>query len=449
MIEIIFLTCGIAGFLMLGLLLRTSILEKKSRAIITSAGLFILFTALWFGSFLIFKNMPVIMVLYSFVFIIFILLFFMPIGKTTPITIGEITRRIDERDTIFAREEYHAGTEKYEIYYAKHPEFKEIDNKIRNLPELLSPGGRYYDSIRSKYISSVFDIIETLGDKVDGSISTASREIDASSITNTIKELTINMGADDVGIASLNPAFIYSHVGRGIEPWGKPINNTHRFAIVFALEMDHHKIEHAPELPATEESALNYLKGATISISMAKFIRHLGYPARAHIAGSNYQIMLPPVACDAGLGELGRMGYLISPRFGARIRLGAVTTDLPLISDKPIVFGVQDFCKKCLKCAINCPSNAIPEGDKETIRGVEKWQLNVEKCLRYWRIIGTDCGLCMKVCPYSHPHTLSHNIIRHSISRSSFARTVSIYGDDLLYGKKLNYRYRQNENDSW
>jgi epoxyqueuosine reductase QueG len=146
--------------------------------------------------------------------------------------------------------------------------------------------------------------------------------------------------------------------------------------------------------------------------------------------------MLPPVAHAAGLGELGRMGYLISPRFGARIRLGAVTTDLPLIPDRPVVFGVQDFCSACRKCAVNCPSGAIPAEGKEWVRGVEKWQLGIEKCLHYWRVLGTDCGLCMKVCPYSHPPSFVHNLVRCGIGRSAFARKVSIWGDDLLYGRK-------------
>jgi len=174
-----------------------------------------------------------------------------------------------------------------------------------------------------------------------------------------------------------------------------------------------------------------------VSIVLADYIRSLGYPARAHIAGSNYQIMLPPVAHDAGLGELGRMGYLISPKFGARIRLGAVTTNLPLKTDKPIEFGVQDFCEKCKKCADNCPSAAIPSGEKTNVKGVEKWQLNVEQCLYYWRLIGTDCGLCMKVCPFSHPPSFLHNLVRIGIKRSAFARLISVWGEDIFYGKRV------------
>jgi reductive dehalogenase len=248
-----------------------------------------------------------------------------------------------------------------------------------------------------------------------------------------------HLGADEVGTALLNPMYVYSHVGRGPEPYGAAINNTHKFAIAFTLEMNYANVEAAPDLPITEESAAKYLKGAMISLALAQYIRDLGYPARAHISGSNYQIMLPPVAYDAGLGELGRHGYLISPRFGARVRLGAVTTDLPLIAGKQITFGVKDFCEKCLRCALNCPSASIPKGSTENIRGVCKWPLNIESCFRYWRLIGTDCGLCMKVCPYSHPESLVHNLVRAGIKRSVFARRISTYGEDFFYGKKVKF----------
>jgi hypothetical protein len=63
--------------------------------------------------------------------------------------------------------------------------------------------------------------------------------------------------------------------------------------------------------------------------------------------------------------------------------------------------------------------------------------MNIEKCFRYWRVIGTDCGLCMKVCPFSHPDTVMHNILRKGINNLSFARSVSLLGDDVFYGKKI------------
>jgi ferredoxin len=115
-----------------------------------------------------------------------------------------------------------------------------------------------------------------------------------------------------------------------------------------------------------------------------------------------------------------------------------------MVIDKPIAFGVQDFCTKCQKCADNCPPSAIPSGEKEIIRGVEKWVIDPMKCLHYWRVAGSDCGLCMKVCPYSHPSTFAHDLVRAGIKRSAIARSVSIWGDDLLYGRSVKLKERRN-----
>jgi ferredoxin len=368
---------------------------------------------------------------------VFAALYFLPLNKPTPIMIGTITEQVDERDTMFAREEYHPGTEKYESYYASRTQYKETDDRLRELPVLLESGGRFFSLGQAQEIKAIFRVINELTIQVDGEVCADKTYKEPSTLTAEIKDLTLRMGADDVGVSRLNRMFAYSHVGRGPEPWGKPIELNHQFAIVFALEMTYSRVQEAPDMPITKETAIQYLRAATISVNLARYIRNLGYPARAHISDSNYQIILPPVAHDAGLGELSRMGYLISPRYGARIRLGAVTTDLPLISNRPRVFGVQDFCAICLKCAENCPSAAIPQGGKSIIRGVRKWHFSVEKCLRYWRIAGTDCGICMKVCPYSHPPTFVHNIIRSGIRNSAFARKISLLGDNLFYGRRI------------
>ena len=377
--------------------------------------------------------------LYTFVAVVWIvaLLYFLPISKPTAMDGGTVTEKVDERDSMFAREEYQIGTDKYDKYYAAHPQYKTVDDRLRQLPEILEPGGRYYDPEPAQKIKGIFRAIQSQTTQVDGDINSSRTEKDPLEMTAEIKEMVTRLGADEVGIARLNKMFVYSHVGRGPEPWGKPIELDHEFAIVYTLEMGYDQVRQAPDLPTTEESALQYLRAATISINLARHIRHLGYPARAHISDSNYQIMLPPVACDAGLGELSRMGYLISRKYGARVRLGAVTTNLPLVADKPIAFGVQDFCAVCLKCADNCPSAAIPRGQKTTVRGVQKWPLDVEQCLRYWRLAGTDCGLCMRVCPYSHPPTFVHNVVRAGIKHSVFARRISIWGDNLFYGRKI------------
>ncbi|UCE23928.1 MAG: reductive dehalogenase [Candidatus Zixiibacteriota bacterium] len=436
-LDFIYLITGGAVCILLELFALTSIRENQPRAASVSSSLVMLVALLWFGAYFAFTLPGLVMVAAVALVVLFLVLFFLPVGKSEPLQIGVISQRFDERDVVFSREEYQPHTPRYEDYYATRIQFKEADDRIRRLPELLKPGGRYYDPVISPGIDAIFHRLERLTTTVDGNVSGNKQQLGPDQATSLIKKRVLDAGADDVGIAVLNPMFVYSHVGRGPEPWGAPIDNKHKYAIVFTLEMAYERVNHAPNLPITKETASRYLQAARTSIELAEYIRSLGYSARAHIAGSNYQIILPAVAHDAGLGELGRIGYLISPKLGARIRLGGVTTDLPLRPDQPITFGVQDFCARCRKCATNCPAAAITEGDKTDVRGVTKWSLNAEQCLFYWRSIGTDCGLCMKVCPYSHPVTLVHNIVRAGIRRSPFARRVSIWGDDLFYGARL------------
>ncbi|UCF26984.1 MAG: 4Fe-4S dicluster domain-containing protein, partial [Chloroflexota bacterium] len=136
-------------------------------------------------------------------------------------------------------------------------------------------------------------------------------------------------------------------------------------------------------------------------------------------------------------GEIGRMGLLMTPRQGPRVRLGVVTTTLELLADERIPDRpVIDFCTICKKCAENCPSKSIPFEPRQDIDGVLRWQINPESCFLYWNVIGTDCGICMAVCPYSHPDTLPHNILRWGIARSGFVRRGALWMDDLFYGKQ-------------
>lgn len=425
---------GAAGACWFGL---NSLTEKKPRAAVISVAGGVLLLLVWFGGYAVFRPTATVLVLPVLVVALFALLFFLPLGRRKTLTITRSAARFDEREMMFAREEYEPGTEKFETYYARRPEHKDIDDAIRRLPELLEPGGRFYEPVRARYIKSVFRVNREMTGMVDGELDRDRVEVEPAAITRTIKELTLHLGADDVGVAPLNQRWVYSHIGRGPEPWGAEIRLEHKYVIAFAIEMDYGHVETAPRLPITEETAIGYLNAAKISVALAAYIRRLGYPARAHIAGSNYQVIMPAVAHDVGLGELGRFGYLISPKYGARLRLGAVTTDLPLITDQPIAFGVQDFCAICKKCAANCPSRSIPAEGTSDVRGVGKWPLDAATCLRYWRVVGTDCGICMKVCPFSHPPTFLHNLVRAGIRRSSFARRLSVWGDDLFYGRKV------------
>jgi ferredoxin len=114
-----------------------------------------------------------------------------------------------------------------------------------------------------------------------------------------------------------------------------------------------------------------------------------------------------------------------------------VTTNLPLVTDTPLNdYSFIDFCIQCKKCADACPSKAISFEDIQNIDGIERWQISQEQCFNYWSIIGTDCGRCVAVCPFSHPDNFLHNIVRTGIKQSAPFRKIALKLDDVIYGRK-------------
>jgi reductive dehalogenase len=279
-----------------------------------------------------------------------------------------------------------------------------------------------------------FGLTQALRDAVDGAVAPQRAEADPSLMSDFIKDLARYHGAHSVGIAELQPYHVYSHIGRGSGEYGAPITLDHRYAIAFTVEMDREMVGTGPAASALLESARQYVEAAKIGIQLGNLIRALGYPALAHIDG-NYRVIAPLVARDAGLGEIGRMGLLMTPALGPRVRLGVVTTDLPLNADaRGDDTSVLDFCRVCLKCAENCPVRAIPREDRREIDCALRWRINADVCYRYWCVVGTDCGRCMDVCPYSYPSSPQHNLVRWAVRRSGFARRVALWLDGVFYG---------------
>ncbi len=344
--------------------------------------------------------------------------------------------RVDERDIIFARFDLKEGTPRFDEYYARRPQYREADDETRKLPDILSPSHMPKAPALFALADAEFDWLEHQLVTVDGPVLPGGGSSSAEMNSRVVKETVRYLGADLCGVCEMEPAFIYSHVGRGPEPYGKPIELDHSYAIVFAVEMDFSMIAAAPLAPVIVETAKQYLAAARIASVTAGMIRRLGFPARAHMAGSNYAALVPPLAWKAGLGEVGRIGFLLTEKYGPRVRLGLVTTDMPLIPDQPRAFGVQDFCVRCRKCALNCPSHAIPEGKRDYDNGVLRWVIDRESCYRYWRKVGTDCARCIFVCPYSKPDTLLHEAVRWAAARSTSAQILAAKADDFFYGRR-------------
>jgi reductive dehalogenase len=353
-------------------------------------------------------------------------------------------QRFDERDVVFARiRSLPPGSEVYKLYYQMHPEREEKDSKRRAAGGPLGrPGsidGEHYPNVAM--LKGTFHLPLYLGqkEKVEPSPEPSTFPMDPKEATERIKGFARHLGADLVGVCRVDPRWVYSNRGEifydNWDDWGKEIPPPLPFAIVIAVEMDRKLVRGAPHTSSLVESGVNYAKGAYISTILANFIAHLGFPAIAHHF-RHYDLVLVPLAVDAGLGELGRFGYLITKEFGPRVRLAAVTTSLPLVPDEPVDLGVQGFCAWCLRCADTCPSGSIPKAGKVVFNGVEKWKLDEEGCFGYWAKVGTDCNICMGVCPYSRPNRSLHRLTRWMVVISPIARALFSYVDNIVYGRR-------------
>jgi len=362
-------------------------------------------------------------------------------------------KRFDERDQVFARNRsIRPGSEQYKRFYEEHPEYEEYDARRREKGGPIGHPGtidRPHEEadVAMALASQSMCLFLSSPEKFDPEphfylkekVKTKRAVLSPQEASERVKGYVLHLGAALVGITEINPPWVYSHRGEIFhENWedcGKEIEIRHRYAVVFAEEMDFRMVGTGPHTPTMMESMQNYAKGAYISTQLAGFIANLGYSATAnHLR--HYDGLMVPWAVDAGLGEVGRLGYLLTKKFGPRVRLSAVSTDLPLVPDKPVDIGVESFCNICKKCAACCPSQSIPAAEQAVVNGTLRWKLNAETCFDYWGKVGTDCNVCMRVCPWSHARTFPHRLIVALITRNEIARRVFSVMDDIFYGKK-------------
>ena len=191
---------------------------------------------------------------------------------------------------------------------------------------------------------------------------------------------------------------------------------------------------------ACAQSMRAYLRFSLLGGVLAQQIRNLGYTANVHtVMGS--EVVQPPLMLLSGLGEVSRIGEVIlNPFLGPRLKSGTVTTSMPMAHDKPIDFGLQNFCENCNKCARECPSGAITAGPKLMFNGYEIWKSDSQKCTTY-RITtegGAMCGRCMKTCPWNLEGLFAEAPFRWAASNLPFAAKALAKLDDAVGNGSIN-----------
>jgi reductive dehalogenase len=286
-------------------------------------------------------------------------------------------------------------------------------------------------------------------------------EKDPEILTQQVKLVARLFGADLVNVGPFNPAWIYSSTQ--VNPYDpgqpkmkdivirdvpKPQGTDHelvipsdaRSVVVMAYEINRLMVQTSPSFLSSAATNLAYGRMGVGSIFLAEFIRGLGYWA---IPAKNDTGLSVPMGIEAGLGEFGRNGLLITPEYGPNNRLSKVITNMPLVLDKPISFGVAKFCEICKKCARECPSGAITEGEQTwegptecNIKGVKKWYNNTKECLHFWLENGTSCANCLAVCPFTKGASWGHHVVKWMIENVSASDDIWLALDDGFgYGK--------------
>lgn len=303
------------------------------------------------------------------------------------------------------------------------------------------------------------DLLEQSADRKEGFLDTYTmfregatvKKIDGTPEANSadLKRAGRFLGADLIGVCEYDERWVYTHNYSRQKLTDKPMDLPDDLpnVVVIANQMHHQTIETVPSALSGAATGQGYSKDIIAVLSLTQYIRNLGYRA---VASLNDTALSIPLAIQAGLGQYGRHGLLITPEFGPRVRIAKIFTDLPLAFDEPIDFGVTEFCNICRRCSDGCPVKAIPADEPSdqrhgisNLKGVKKWTVDAEKCFKFWTNQGTDCSICIRVCPYNKDFSSpQHKLLRWMMGNN--LRHIALWLD-----KKLKYGERKTATWWW
>lgn len=196
-------------------------------------------------------------------------------------------------------------------------------------------------------------------------------------------------------------------------------------AIVLGMEMEKDLVMEIPNPGSSSNRLFDleiYEKSGKEVFKVVDFIRAKGYKCTPCVP-HNGVIKYPPHAVNAGLGNYGTQGLVITKEFGSRVRWTMISIDADIESDAPINLHVEAFCARCRLCQKSCPGNAIPK-EASYWRGAMKRRINDKKCWPNFEK-NNGCGICIKVCPFNN---LGYEKCMHSLP--------TYYNYDLNESKK-------------
>ena len=208
-------------------------------------------------------------------------------------------------------------------------------------------------------------------------------------VTEKIRQKARELGCMEVGFTAVDDRYIYTskrnELKRGL-----------RHAICLAVEQDYEMTKMTPSVATMWTHDDCYERQALIGQELSTFIHELGYSTQLNGPAIAYGPLIP-LFVNAGLGQVGANGILMSPHFGPWARLQVIMTDANVTYDEPVDYGIHAFCQICQTCTNRCPGRALAR-EKVWYRGAHKNKISMRRCIpmlaRY-----QGCGVCMKTCP--------------------------------------------------
>jgi ferredoxin len=201
-----------------------------------------------------------------------------------------------------------------------------------------------------------------------------------------LREAAARLGLSAIGFAEYDPRYVLAEYAG---------NHHTGSVIVCLLEQDWAATQTAPSARAERAAMTAYGELQRRVDALAEAAQGLGIDAHPHDTGG--QTIVIHYAQQAGLGQLGLNGQLLTPVAGSRVRIALITTDAELPGDGPSDFGVHAICDACQACVRRCPVGAIPR-QRKPYRGVTKAKIKTERCFPVV-VQAEGCAVCMKVCP--------------------------------------------------